>query len=184
MKKDPRPPKTFWGKGLCPQAIRRGRRPRRPAGGMTNAKAANFPRCCPIRYHAEMRLPDRVTGRRVILRAGVNRMEPICYRKLAPGRPVRREQAPALRWCARPFLVGTGVPDCPHRSYSTCHPEPPCGVKDLFADRRNRKLQWYRSSAFRGKILQSLRSFRMTVSGDWCGRTKALPYRDGCGHIS
>ena len=21
-------------------------------------------------------------------------------------------------------------PDCPHRSYSTCHPEPPCGVKD------------------------------------------------------
>ena len=63
-----------------------------PAGGMTNAKAAIFPRCCHIRCHAKIRLRGRVTGRKVILRTGVNRTEPICYRKLAPGRPVRREQ--------------------------------------------------------------------------------------------
>ena len=99
-------------------------------------------------------------------------------------RLVREDQGPPLPRCARPHFVGTGVLDCPHRSYSACHPEPPCGVKDLFADRRNRELQWYRSSAFRGKILQSLRSLRMTESGGWCGRTKALPYRDVRGHSS
>ena len=46
----------------------------------------NFTGGCPIRYHAEMRFPDRVTRRKVLLRTGVNRTEPICYRKLAPGR--------------------------------------------------------------------------------------------------
>ena len=164
-----------------------------PARDWTNAMAEILPGGCPIRYHAESRLPDRVTGRKVILRAGVNRTEPVCWRKRAPGaarpaggaspspttmgaaiprrgrrprRPVRWERfslrlghlaaltahravihyrsaaslrcaTPALRWCVRPFLVGTGVPDCPHRSLSFCHPEP--SAKDPFADRRNRE---------------------------------------------
>ncbi len=36
----------------------------------------------------------------------------------------------------------------------------------------------------RGKILQSLRSLRMTASQDWRGRTKALPYGGVCGYSS
>ena len=147
LKKVPTPSKTFWGKRIwCPQVFRRGRLslrlghargltahraviqdpraatlPRRPARGWTNAKAAIFPRCCPIRCHAKIRLPDRVTGRKVMLRTGVNRTEPVCVPQTSTGADVTKP--PSGREVARLRRRRDG------RSLRNSHPVPICDSK-------------------------------------------------------